>query len=150
MKGVCCFPKKIQHVPTDHKPRHCSCFCGDPQGSRHPTHLLLLQLRLQPLKLLLALLHVLLQGLNLCLPGVHVRLNLLQLFLQLFLLSSLPHNFILKLLDFLLELWAQKRQGGRDEPLPRTGLNQPSPSPSDPSFRGRHFVVAFPLEDSPL
>lgn len=96
-----------------HKPQRLSRFCEDPPGSPHTTHLLLLQLLLQLLELLLALLHILLQGLNFRLPGVHVGLNLPELFLQFLLLPRLPRRFILTLLDFLLELWAQEGQGGK-------------------------------------
>lgn len=71
------------------------------------TDLLLFELLFQALELLLALLHVLLQGFDLCLPAVHVHLDLLELFLQLFLLPRLPGRFILTVLNFLLELWGR-------------------------------------------
>lgn len=81
-------------------------------------YLLLLELLFQPLKLLLALLHVLLHGLDLCLPAVHVRLDLPELFLQLFLLPRLPGSFILTMLNFLLEL---RGKAEREEMSPPGG-----------------------------
>lgn len=101
---------------------------------RQCADLLLLELLLQTLELLLAPLHVLLQGLDLCLPGVHVRLDLLELFLQLFLLPRLPGGFILTVLYFLLELWGRAEE--REVSACRGG------SPSATGCPGRIWDVA--------
>lgn len=127
-------------------------FLGFPRthGAAQPAHLLFLQLLLQPLKFLLALLHILLKGFDLCLPRVHIHLNLFELLLQFLLLPRLPRSFILTLLDFLLKLMVKETRGKMRMP-PCYSRSQSLKLPLSQACLGNHFAVSvLSLEPSTL